>query len=331
MSPDRSAVVVVTGLSGAGKTTALNALSDLGYYCVDNLPPTLVAATVRVCNGGGIERVALGMDVRVGAFLDSALDAILALQHHPDGLSVLYLDAADAVIVRRFSETRRPHPMLVGPAGQGATGLRVPDGVKLERERLAPIRGFATLVVDTSHMSVHDLRRQVLERFGAGGDEQPSMQTRVVSFGFKHGVPLDVDLLFDVRFLDNPYFVAELRDLPGTEPAVRDFVLGSPGAEELLGYLEGLLLFALPRFEREGKSYLTLAIGCTGGRHRSVVVAAELAERLGTKADHAIGIVHRDVGRGGIMTKQVAAEPAMAQEQPSGPAVAESEGLGEKP
>ncbi|RLB51850.1 MAG: RNase adapter RapZ [Deltaproteobacteria bacterium] len=330
MSPDRSAVVVVTGLSGAGKTTALNALSDLGYYCVDNLPPTLVAATVQVCNGGGIERVALGMDVRVGAFLDSALDAILALQHHPEGLSVLYLDAADDVIVRRFSETRRPHPMLVGPVGQGATGLRVPDGVRLERERLAPIRGFATAVVDTSQMSVHGLRRDVLERFATGGEGQRSMQTRVVSFGFKHGVPLDADLLFDVRFLDNPYFVAGLREQPGTEPAVRDFVLRSPGADELIGYLERLLLFALPRYEREGKSYLTLAIGCTGGRHRSVVVATELADRLRAKADHGIGIVHRDVGRGGIITK-VAVATGKAADLQSGPPASHTKGKGETP
>ncbi len=327
MSIDGPAVVVVTGLSGAGKTTALNALSDLGYYCVDNLPPTLVAATVRVCNGGGIERVALGMDVRVGAFLDAALDAILALQHHPAGLSVLYLDAADDVIVRRFSETRRPHPMLVGPAGQGATGLRVPDGVQLERERLGPIRGFATAVVDTSHMSVHDLRRQVLERFGAGEGARGSMQTRVVSFGFKHGVPLDADLLFDVRFLDNPYFVAELREKTGADAAVRDFVLRSPGAEELIGYLERLLVFALPRYQREGKSNLTLAIGCTGGRHRSVVVASELAERLGATTDHAIGIVHRDVGRGVVMTKTPVPPPLAEsdREPPTGGSPGEEE------
>jgi UPF0042 nucleotide-binding protein len=295
----RASVVVVTGLSGAGKSTALSALGDAGYYCVDNLPPTLTAATVRVCRDSGIERVALGMDVRVGAFLDMAGDALAALQHHPGGLSVVFLDAADDVLVRRFSETRRPHPLLTDDA-DGLDGVL--DAVKHERERLAPIRANATWELDTGQMSVHELRRQVLARFGDTPDGRSApLRTRVMSFGFKHGVPLDADLMFDVRFLDNPHFEPELRKLTGQQTEVRDFVLASNGATELLEHLERLLLFALPRYEREGKSYLTVAVGCTGGRHRSVALAAELARRLAHSRAQEIAIVHRDVARDSMM------------------------------
>jgi len=304
MTDNAPEVVVVTGLSGAGKSTALGTLSDLGYYCVDNLPPSLVLDTVRVCAAGGVLPVALGLDVRVGAFLDQALTAITALEAPAWRLVVLFLDAADDVLVRRFSETRRPHPLLAarsppsdeGP-GSGHDALSVLDGVQLERERLSAIRTRSDLVIDTSQMSVHDLRRDVTERFGPDHEARPAMLTRLVSFGFKYGIPLDADLVFDVRFLDNPHFVRELRDRPGTEAAVRDFVLSSPGCAELLEHLERLLRFSLPRYEREGKSYLTIGVGCTGGRHRSVAVAASLAERLGTGGRFRVRLMHRDLGR----------------------------------
>jgi RNase adapter protein RapZ len=297
-------VVVITGLSGAGKSTALRTLSDLGFYCVDNLPPSVVAETVRVCDAGGVLPVALGLDVRVGAFLDEAVRAIEALTGASWRLIVLFLDAADDVLVRRFSETRRPHPLLAGRSMRGEdeepTGpdsMSVLDGVQLERERLAGLRSRSDLVLDTSQMSVHDLRREVIERFGHDHEARPTMVTRFVSFGFKYGVPLDADLIFDVRFLDNPHFVREMRDKPGTEPLVRDFVLRSPGCEELLGHLERLLLFALPNYEREGKSYLTVGIGCTGGRHRSVAVAVALSARLSAQGRFRLVVVHRDLGR----------------------------------
>ncbi|MBI4701043.1 MAG: RNase adapter RapZ [Deltaproteobacteria bacterium] len=296
MSRRPARVAVVTGLSGAGKSTALRALEDLGYYCVDNLPPGLVAETVRVCSAGGLRRIALGMDVRVGAFLDSAVGAIEELAAEVQRLSVLFLDAADDVLVRRYSESRRPHPLAA--AGPGAE-LAVLDGVRLERQRLAPIRERATLVVDTAHLSVHELRRRVLDAFGpddsAAEAPRSRLRTRLVSFGFKHGIPLDADLVFDVRFLDNPFFVERLRDLPGTDPAVRDFVLRSPGCAELLELLEPLLRFCLPRYQREGKTYLSVAVGCTGGRHRSVALAEELAERLGSDPRTPVAVVHRDV------------------------------------
>jgi RNase adapter protein RapZ len=302
----RAGVVVVTGLSGAGKSTVLRALTDIGYYCVDNLPPSLVASTVATCAAGGIARIALGIDIRVGAFLDAAPQAIAALSEQAAGVTVLFLDAGDEALVRRFSETRRPHPMLAeGPAGNDRLRdsgeiASVLDGVRLERAQLGPIRGQATLVLDTTHMSVHELRRQVIDSFGDGAGEL-RMMVRVVSFGFKHGIPLDADLVFDVRFLDNPHFVPELREHTGEEAPVRDFVLASPGARDLIEHIIGLLEFSLPRYEREGKSYLTIAVGCTGGRHRSVSVAVAVAERLAKDVGRRIGIVHRDLGRGVIM------------------------------
>jgi UPF0042 nucleotide-binding protein len=296
-------VVVVTGLSGAGKSTVLRALTDIGYFCVDNLPPSLVGNTVSTCVGGGIDRIALGIDIRVGAFLDAAPDALKELRELASRVAVLFLDAADDALVRRFSETRRPHPMLSeGPAGSSRPRdsgemLAVVDGVRMERARMSPIRHQATLLLDTTHMSVHELRRQIVDTF-AEGSVQPHMTVRLMSFGFKHGIPLDADLVFDVRFLDNPHFVPALRDHTGDEAAVREFVLASPGATELLGHLESLLSFSLPRYEREGKSYLTIAVGCTGGRHRSVTLAIELARRLTADGARRCGLLHRDIARG---------------------------------
>ncbi len=297
MNASEPRLVVVTGMSGAGKTTVLRALDDDGYYCVDNLPPSLAAATLKVCADNGIDRVALGMDIRVGAFLDAAKEALVALGHHPAGLEVIFLDASDEVLMRRFSETRRPHPVLA----TGPDALGVADGVRLERERLSGLRALATKVVDTSVMSVHDLRRYILDR--PSGLGEPRMRLRVLSFGFKHGAPLDASVVFDVRFLDNPYFIPALKEHDGNDAPVREFVLGSPGCEELLEHLMRLLLFALPRYRREGKSYLTVAIGCTGGRHRSVVVANELARRLAEQVGTSVGIVHRDVQSGVMMTE----------------------------
>jgi UPF0042 nucleotide-binding protein len=304
-----AAVVVVTGLSGAGKSTALRALDDAGYYCIDNLPPTLLESTVDTCVGGGLRRIALGIDVRVGAFLDVAAAVIEALSERPWSVEVLFLDAADDVLVRRFSETRRPHPILSGAAGEVAAGgshqgpLAALDGVLLERERLTALRQMATVLLDSSHLTVHDLRRQVLEGLGSAPAGGTRMVTRMMSFGFKYGIPLDADVVFDVRFLDNPHFVEELRELTGSDEPVRDYVLSRPGCEELIDRLHGLIGFAMRRYEREGKSYLTVAIGCTGGRHRSVAIAEALALRLSTAGIESVGIVHRDSARGARMSR----------------------------
>jgi UPF0042 nucleotide-binding protein len=305
MTEEASKVVVVTGLSGAGKSTALHALEDLGYFCVDNLPTSLVEHSVEACRAGGILRVALGIDVRVGAFLDGAGETLDRLsQHH--SVVVLFLDASDEALLRRFNETRRPHPLSAGAPRTRPPGappsvrtLAVIDGIHVERERLAPLRARATLDLDTTLLSVHDLRRQIVASLGAGEADLPRMLTRFVSFGFKYGAPLDADLIFDVRFLDNPYFVPALKALPGTDPAVEAFVLNNPETLAFTAKLREFLSFCLPRYEREGKSYLTVGIGCTGGRHRSVAVAAHLAEALGADTQMPITVVHRDVQRHG--------------------------------
>jgi UPF0042 nucleotide-binding protein len=300
---ERVRVVVVTGLSGAGKSTALHSLEDLGYFCVDNLPTALLEQTVEVCEAGGIRRIALGVDVRVGSFLEGATPALSRIGASDRDLVVLFLDASDEALIRRYSESRRPHP-LAGGAREGMRAdlgaVAVLDGVRLERERLAPLRACATVVIDSTLLSVHDLRRQVIAHLGPGKGEQPRMVTRFVSFGFKYGIPVDADLVLDVRLLDNPFFVPELRNLPGTNPEVREYILRSPEALEFIQKCEELLTFALPRYEREGKSYLTVAVGCTGGRHRSVTVVSVLAERLRQKTELPILVLHRDVGRADI-------------------------------
>jgi RNase adapter protein RapZ len=300
---ERVRVVVVTGLSGAGKSTALHALEDLGFYCVDNLPTALAPRAVEACEAGEIRRIALGIDVRVGSFLEGAAAALDQLeQDRRREVGVLFLDASDEALLRRFSETRRPHPLSKLTPDRARHGaVAVLDGVQIEREQLSPLRARATLVIDTTLLSVHDLRRQVIAHLGPGKAEQPRMVTRIISFGFKYGVPVDADVVLDVRLLDNPFFVKELRHLPGTDPAVQEFVKGQPDSLEFIRLIEELLVFSLPRYEREGKSYLTIAVGCTGGRHRSVVVTATLAEHLRQKTGLPIVVLHRDVGRADML------------------------------
>jgi UPF0042 nucleotide-binding protein len=289
-------LVVVTGLSGAGRSTAVAALEDLGFFCVDNLPTSVIGPTVDALAGAGVKRIGLGIDVRGGEFLRGAVDAIDELARSPGRqLEIAFLDASDEALLRRYSSTRRPHPLSNVGGQPGA--LAVVDGLHHERELLASLRARATIVIDTTALSVHELRRLVVEHFGPGAGKRPRIRTRVVSFGFKFGAPVDADLVFDVRFLKNPHFVAELRRLPGTDAEVRRYVLESGDAGQYLKIVEELLAFSIPRFESEGRSYLTIGVGCTGGRHRSVVIAGELAraltERLGISAD----LVHRDLDR----------------------------------
>jgi UPF0042 nucleotide-binding protein len=294
----RTLVVVVTGVSGAGKSTAVRALEDLGFFCVDNLPTPVMKSTLDAFAAVGVRRIALGIDVRVRGFLDEAAAALELLSVPGEReLSVIFLDASDEALLRRFSSTRRPHPLsttLEPGSEQAATAVL--DGIRIERERLTPLRARATMVLDTTRLSVHELRRQVTAQFGPGAGHAPRLHTRFVSFGFKFGTPVDADLLFDVRFLDNPHFVPELRDLPGTSEAVKKFVLAQPDSAGFLERVASLLEFCLPRFEREGKSYLTVAVGCTGGRHRSVVITDELGALL-RRVGVAIDVVHRDVDR----------------------------------
>ncbi len=291
-------LVVVTGLSGAGKSTALHALEDLGFFCVDNLPTTLLSDALLTCEAGGIRLIATGIDVRVRSFLGDVgarLDAIAGSANRE--VALLFLDATDEALLRRFNETRRPHPLSTAAVADERGALAVLDGVRLERERLAPLRARATHLIDTTGLSVHDLRRRIIESFGPGAGEVPRMTTRFVSFGFKYGAPVDADLMFDVRFLDNPNFVDHLRHLPGTDPAIVEYVLGREETRQFVTRVSELLAFVLPRYEREGKAYLTVAIGCTGGRHRSVALAEHLARELSSSTGLAITTIHRDLGR----------------------------------
>lgn len=292
-------VVVVTGLSGAGKSTAVNALEDLGYFCVDSLPTPVLPDTLSAFAAAGVRRVAFGIDVRVRRFLDGAAAVLEQLSIPGEReLAVLFLDASDEALLRRFSSTRRPHPLTTtSEAGSEQGALAVLDGIRIERELLTALRARASIVLDTTRMSVHDLRREVLGHFGPSAGGAPRLKVRVLSFGFKFGPPVDADMVLDVRFLDNPYFVPQLSKLPGTTAEVRDYVLGSDGTSEFLEQSAKLLEFCLPRFAREGKSYLTVAVGCTGGRHRSVVVTEELARRLRQKTGLPIDVLHRDVDR----------------------------------
>ncbi|HKY38496.1 MAG TPA: RNase adapter RapZ [Polyangiaceae bacterium] len=294
-----TSVVVVTGLSGAGKSTAVAALEDLGYFCVDSLPPPVVSSTLEAFAAAGIRRIAFGIDVRVRRFLDQAAGIFQGLTiPGVRELTVLFLDASDEALLRRFSSTRRPHPLSTGSeAGSEQGALAVLDGIRIERELLTALRGRASIVLDTTRMSVHDLRREIIAHFGPSAGGTPRLRVRLLSFGFKFGPPVDADMVLDVRFLDNPYFVPELSKLPGTNPAVREFVLASDGAAEFFDRAGKLLEFCLPRFEREGKSYLTVGVGCTGGRHRSVVISAHLAERLRQQTGLPVEVVHRDVDR----------------------------------
>jgi UPF0042 nucleotide-binding protein len=297
MNASATEVVVVTGLSGAGRSTALRALEDLQFFCVDNLPTLLVQQAVESCERGGMRRLALGIDVRVGSFLDGASQALRELAASGRRLETLFLDASNDVLLRRFSSTRRPHPLSTAvAAGPGGPASAVLEGIQVERERLAPLRALASRVLDTTRLSVHELRRQVIELFGPGEGKSVRMRTRLLSFGFKYGIPVDADLMFDVRFIENPFFVAELKDQSGLDADVARFVLDKPEAQGFIERVLALLEYALPRYEHEGKSYLTVAIGCTGGRHRSVAIAERIGATLQARLGLEIDVRHRDIG-----------------------------------
>jgi UPF0042 nucleotide-binding protein len=298
MTSGNPLVVVVTGLSGAGKSTALHALEDLGFFCIDNLPIPVLQDTLAACDAGKLNRVAMGIDVRVRTFFDRAHEVIEAVQREGErDIEILFLDASDETLLRRFSSTRRPHPLSHSLGVESTRAIAVLDGIRLERERVASLRASAQKVVDTTGLSVHDLRRRILDAYGPGVGGQPGMLTRLVSFGFKYGTPVDADLVFDVRFLPNPFFVDQLRPLTGRDPPVRDYVLATEDALVFTQKVIDLLEFVLPRYEREGKSYLTVAVGCTGGRHRSVALVELLSRTLGPKTGLRIDIVHRDIDR----------------------------------
>jgi RNase adapter protein RapZ len=278
--------VVVTGLSGAGRSQAGATLEDLGWYVMDNIPTLLITKVVELvsANGPEAQRVALVVGRDAGQLGDLQA-AIGQLRASGEAVKVLFLDSSDEVLVRRFEGTRRRHPL-------GQEGVL--EAIADERQRLEAIKEMADVVVDTSELNVNQLRERVAELFG--GDDASAMQILVMSFGFKHGVPLDVDNVLDVRFLPNPHWVEEMRPLTGLDEPVRRYVLGQPEAKEFLERAEYLLKFLVPAYVKEGKSYLTIAIGCTGGRHRSVVLVEEIADRL-RKLGYNPSTIHRDVER----------------------------------
>jgi RNase adapter protein RapZ len=272
-SPSSRQMVVITGMSGSGKSTAIRALEDAGFFCIDNLPVLLLPKLTELVGGYGnerIDRLALGIDAREGVFLSQAPRALAELKRGGHAVQVLFLDASDESLIRRFSETRRRHPLA--PEGS------VQQGIGAERVVLKDLREMADQVIDTSAITVHDLKRMVTARFSPEPSAGPSLS--VMSFGYRYGVPPQADLVLDVRFLPNPYFVPELKALTGRNEKVAHYVLDREETQAFLGKIEDLCRFLFPRYQKEGKAYLTVALGCTGGKHRSVAIAHELQKRL---------------------------------------------------
>jgi len=282
-------VAVVTGLSGAGRSTAAKVLEDLGWFVVDNLPPELISTVVDLGaqSRAGLTKIAVVMDVRSRRFTGDLAAVIRQLDAKGLRPRVLFLEASDALLIRRFEQVRRGHPLQ----GDG----RLADGITRERELLAPLRAEANLVVDTTALTVHELREKIEDAFGTESSAQTKVM--VLSFGYKYGLPMDADLVVDVRFLPNPHWIPELRGQTGRDAEVRDYVLGQEGAEEFLDRYHELLRLMSGGYRREGKRYLTLAVGCTGGKHRSVAIAEQLATRLAHLDGVPVRVVHRDLGR----------------------------------
>ena len=283
-----SEFLVVTGMSGAGRSTAAASLEDLGWFVIDNLPAALITNMAEMINlpGAEMDRVALVIGRGGSEYFDELPEVLAALRSNGNRVRVLFLDASDDVLIRRYEGTRRRHPL----AARG-----VEESIADERRLLAPVRDQADLLIDTGELNTNQLRTRVIEAFGDEGGAS-AMQTTVVSFGYKFGLPLDVDLVFDCRFLPNPFWIEELRPFSGLDAPVRDYVLSHPEATDFLEKVDGLLAGILPSFVREGKSYLTIALGCTGGRHRSVTLAEALGERF-TDRGHPVSVFHRDVDR----------------------------------
>jgi UPF0042 nucleotide-binding protein len=303
-------VILISGLSGSGKTTAIKALEDIGFYCVDNLPILLLPKFIELCeqSGGKISNVAVVEDIRGEAsyppsqqaggtegekdFLEDSRRIIQELKREGYPIEILFLESSDSILMRRFSETRRQHPLAVGGS--------IREGLRLERERLQGIRDMANQVIDTSQLNVHQLKEKIQQYVQEGGSSG-QMTVLLLSFGYSFGIPFETDLLMDVRFLPNPYFVEELKRLRGDHPKVAEYVLQWEETKEFLRYVQEFIRFLLPLYERERKTHLTIAVGCTGGRHRSIVIVNRLAEMLRdelTKRGVFLSVQHRDAEKG---------------------------------
>jgi UPF0042 nucleotide-binding protein len=284
---DPLSIVVVTGLSGSGKSVAIRALEDNGFFCIDNLPVLLIPKFIDLCQGAqeGIQRIALGIDLRAGQFLRSWPEVLAGMRASGHWVEVAFLDASDELLLRRFNETRRPHPL--------APGGSVQEGISRERRALEGMRALADRVVDTTHLNVHELKK-VMQLYYSQVSNPRKMTLFLTSFGYKYGIPHDTDMVIDVRFLPNPFFVSELRTKSGLEVQVQEFLQKREETKMFLDRLCALLEFTLPQYEREGKSLLTLALGCTGGKHRSVALVEELKKRIDGERFR-IQIRHRDI------------------------------------
>ncbi|MDA8226995.1 MAG: RNase adapter RapZ [Desulfitobacterium hafniense] len=285
-------LIIVTGLSGAGKTQAIWSLEDLGYFCVDNLPPTLIPKFAELCtqSGGKVNKVALVIDIRGGEFFEGVFETLATLRESGIRYEILFLEASNETLVRRFKETRRRHPL--SPQGQ------VLDGILEERQRLEDLRGRANKIIDTTEMSNQQLKQEITAMFGDCKDVL-KLRVTIMSFGFKYGIPLDSDLVIDVRFLPNPYYIEELRPFTGNDQKIQEYVFGSPVTKTFMRKFYSLVKFLIPHYIKEGKTNLVIAIGCTGGQHRSVTLANRMGIML-EKHDHdgyTLQVKHRDMPR----------------------------------
>ena len=281
--------VVVTGMSGGGKLTAIRFLEDMGYYCVDNLPVRLIDPFMALVTapGSAVDKVVLGMDVRADESFDNVEQVLVALKEKGHRFEILFMDASDEVLVKRYKETRRAHPVC--PTG------RVEDGIARERKILEQIKSEADYVIDTSNLLTRSLKEE-LTRIFVDDKQYNSLMISIMSFGFKNGIPMDADLVFDVRFLPNPFYVDNLKRLTGNDPPVRDYVMAAPEAGQFMDKLTDMISFLIPGYVKEGKNQLVIAVGCTGGQHRSVTIANALAKRL-MGGDYGINLYHRDIKR----------------------------------
>lgn len=287
--------VVVTGLSGAGKSTTLNFLEDRGYYCVDNLPVKLIYEFAKLLNENDeIERVALGIDVRTGSGFDELGSALERIRELGIEYEILFLESEDSVLVKRYKETRRLHPLALGD--------RVEVGIKREREKLSDIKKFSSKIIDTSHMLTRELKTEI-DRIFVEDKDYKNLYITVLSFGYKYGIPSDADLVFDVRFLPNPYYHDDLRPLTGLDKPVSDYVMGFSEADTFIQKLRDMLLFLIPNYINEGKNQIVVAIGCTGGKHRSVTLATALYDSMKEFDDYGFKIEHRDIGKDSLRGK----------------------------
>ena len=280
--------IIVTGLSGAGKSEATNALEDMGYFCVDNLPPKLIKKFAEVCkqSQGSIDKVALVMDIRGGIFFDDLFESLSELSKEQFQYEILFLDTSDEVLVKRFKEKRRSHPL--------APGGRVITGIELERQKLREVKDKADVIIDTSKYAIKDLREEMARKFGDKEMPEKQMAITILSFGFKYGIPVDSDLVFDVRFIPNPFYIPELKPFSGNDEPVKNYVMEQTETQTFLEKANDMFEFLIPNYQKEGKRQLIISIGCTGGRHRSVAIANSIYETLRAN-NHDVYIEHRDI------------------------------------